>query len=99
MPGPIAAKHLLLSFARPSCAACHSLQASQHYMTSLRMLLPQLLKQGASVLALACAMDLRATLERAGNISKQRHVRGLVQEVGNGLKPEGECRIMWVLLS
>ncbi|GAB4821547.1 hypothetical protein N2152v2_008593 [Parachlorella kessleri] len=56
----------------------------------------QLLKQGASVLALACAMDLRATLERAGNISKQRHVRGLVQEAR---KPLSTLRTLGAMLA
>lgn len=41
----------------------------------------QLIKQTAAVLALACAMDLRAALERAGAAYRQRQASALVQEV------------------
>lgn len=41
----------------------------------------QLVKQTAAVLALACAMDLRAALERAGAAYRQRQASALVQEV------------------
>ncbi|KAL4443615.1 hypothetical protein ABPG75_011352 [Micractinium tetrahymenae] len=39
----------------------------------------QLIKQTAAVLALACAMDLRAALERAGAAYRQRQASALVQ--------------------
>ena len=41
----------------------------------------QLLKQTAAVLAMACAMDLRAALERAGAAYRQRQASALVQAV------------------
>jgi hypothetical protein len=41
----------------------------------------QLLKQTAAVLALACAMDLRAALERVGAAYRQRQASALVQAV------------------
>lgn len=40
-----------------------------------------LVKQAAAVLALACAMDLRGALERAGQAVRQRQLRGLVRQV------------------
>lgn len=45
----------------------------------------QLIKQTAAVLALACAMDLRAALERAGAAYRQRQASALVQEVRSEL--------------
>jgi len=44
----------------------------------------QLLKQTAAVLALACAMDMRAALERVGAAVRQRQASALVQEVSAG---------------
>ena len=41
----------------------------------------QLLKQTAAVLALACAMDLRAAMERVGAAYRQRQASALVQAV------------------
>lgn len=44
----------------------------------------QLLKQTAAVLALACAMDMRAALERVGAAVRQRQASALVQAVSGG---------------
>ena len=45
----------------------------------------QLLKQTAGVLSLACAMDLRAALERVGAAVRQRQASALVQAVSGRL--------------
>lgn len=50
----------------------------------------QLLKQTAGVLALACAMDMRAALERVGAAARQRQASALVQAVSR----EPPCHAM-----
>lgn len=55
----------------------------------------QLLKQTAAVLALACAMDMRAALERVGAAVRQRQASALVQEVSWG-GCMGTCGMRWV---
>lgn len=53
----------------------------------------QLIKQSAAVLALACAMDLRSVLERAGNAVRQRQLRGLVRQASSARgQEEGPAR-------
>ena len=45
-----------------------------------------ILQQGASALALSCALDLRSALERASNTLRQMQMHGLVQEAKKPLK-------------
>lgn len=54
------------------------------------------IKRSGAALALACAMDLRAALERAGHTVRQRQMQGLVREVR---KPLTTLRTLGAMLA